>query len=234
MPLCQHCGKEIKEKSHHSGKERVYCSMECFRADRARAPRRIVFCQYCGRQFTETRDRPNLFCSVSCTGKFYGEQRTLEKIERQAVQQERKKKLLDEYKQLLEEQKRLVERITELRKRIDNEKYCKVCGKPFIANNMKQKCCSEECSRKNTNKNKDNRIYRNGKPDNSITLTKLYMRDAGECKLCGKQIDFDCDSNSDDYPSIDHIKPLSKGGTHTWDNVQLACRRCNYLKGNNG
>ena len=33
-----------------------------------------------------------------------------------------------------------------------------------------------------------------------------------------------------DYPTIDHIKPISKGGTHTWDNVQLAHFHCNSIK----
>ena len=56
------------------------------------------------------------------------------------------------------------------------------------------------------------------------------MRDNGICQLCGKQIDFDWDSNSDYYPSIDHIKSIAKGGLHNWDNVQLACRKCNSIK----
>ncbi|WP_210434349.1 HNH endonuclease [Virgibacillus sp. SK37] len=34
----------------------------------------------------------------------------------------------------------------------------------------------------------------------------------------------------DDYPSIEHVIPISKGGTHTWDNVKLAHRKCNNLK----
>ena len=33
--------------------------------------------------------------------------------------------------------------------------------------------------------------------------------------------------------SIDHITPLSKGGTHTTDNLALACRSCNSSKNNN-
>lgn len=32
------------------------------------------------------------------------------------------------------------------------------------------------------------------------------------------------------YPSIDHIIPVSHGGTHTWDNVELAHRYCNGVK----
>ncbi len=31
--------------------------------------------------------------------------------------------------------------------------------------------------------------------------------------------------------TIDHVKPLSRGGTNTIDNVQPLCRRCNMLKG---
>ena len=32
------------------------------------------------------------------------------------------------------------------------------------------------------------------------------------------------------YPTVDHIVPLSKGGTHTWNNVQLAHMACNSGK----
>ena len=32
------------------------------------------------------------------------------------------------------------------------------------------------------------------------------------------------------YPTLDHIIPLAKGGTHTWNNVQCACAMCNSEK----
>jgi 5-methylcytosine-specific restriction endonuclease McrA len=109
---------------------------------------------------------------------------------------------------------------------------CEECGKEFRPKRVGQICCCGGCSKKRSNKMKDTRIYQNGKPDLSISLTRLYMRDIGVCALCGKHIDFDCDSNSAHYPSIDHIIPLSKGGLHSWDNVQLACRECNTRKSN--
>jgi len=31
--------------------------------------------------------------------------------------------------------------------------------------------------------------------------------------------------------TIEHIRPLSHGGTHTWDNVAPAHARCNFEKG---
>jgi CRISPR/Cas system Type II protein with McrA/HNH and RuvC-like nuclease domain len=114
---------------------------------------------------------------------------------------------------------------------IDHIKICEECGSVFIAKSTSVKCCSDKCQRKKHNRSKDKRLSKNGEPDKSITLTKLYMRDLGVCQICGKVIDFDVDTNDDSYPSIDHIKPISKGGLHEWDNVQLACRKCNTAKG---
>jgi hypothetical protein len=31
--------------------------------------------------------------------------------------------------------------------------------------------------------------------------------------------------------NLDHIKPVSKGGEHTWENVAIACMMCNIRKG---
>lgn len=59
------------------------------------------------------------------------------------------------------------------------------------------------------------------------------------CAICGKQTNPDDTWVNDkgrkcfgrDYPTVDHIVPLKQGGTDTWDNVQLACKRCNSRKG---
>ena len=32
--------------------------------------------------------------------------------------------------------------------------------------------------------------------------------------------------------SRDHVKPISRGGSDTWNNVVSACKRCNHFKGN--
>lgn len=79
---------------------------------------------------------------------------------------------------------------------------------------------------------------KNGKIDWSISLEKLRIRDRDVCALCGKSVDMKAYHMTDNgafvahgmYPSIDHIIPLSKGGTHTWDNVQLAHCLCNSMK----
>lgn len=69
--------------------------------------------------------------------------------------------------------------------------------------------------------------------DKSITIEGLILKYDGICQLCGKPVDkFDIKNGHirRNYPTLDHIIPLSKGGTHTWDNVQLAHMSCNSGK----
>jgi 5-methylcytosine-specific restriction endonuclease McrA len=96
------------------------------------------------------------------------------------------------------------------------------------------------CAKRKENKSKE--IRRRMKVqaamvDRDITVDKLYKRDGGICQICGKQCDFsDCLTKDgifyagNNYPSIDHVMPLAKGGLHSWDNVQLAHRLCNSIK----
>jgi 5-methylcytosine-specific restriction endonuclease McrA len=55
----------------------------------------------------------------------------------------------------------------------------------------------------------------------SVSRRELLRRDGHRCQYCGsaKQL------------TIDHVIPRSKGGTHTWDNVTIACETCNHKKG---
>lgn len=54
----------------------------------------------------------------------------------------------------------------------------------------------------------------------------IWERDGGVCQLCGEPI------ADPKQRSIDHIIPISRGGTHEPANVQLAHRVCNSRKGN--
>ena len=71
-----------------------------------------------------------------------------------------------------------------------------------------------------------------------ITLDAVIEKDNGTCYLCGTKTNkkdytrvrgyFSAGST---YPTVDHVIALANGGTHTWDNVRLACRDCNSRKG---
>ena len=69
--------------------------------------------------------------------------------------------------------------------------------------------------------------------DETVTLKRVRAKFSDICQICGKPVD-DKDIENGHvkrlYPTIDHIIPLSKGGTHTWNNVQLAHMSCNAGK----
>lgn len=69
--------------------------------------------------------------------------------------------------------------------------------------------------------------------DSGISLSAVYARDRGICQICGKPTDPTDIKDGHirrNYPTLDHVVPLSKGGKHTWDNVQLAHMACNSGK----
>lgn len=69
------------------------------------------------------------------------------------------------------------------------------------------------------------KLRANGPIDKDVTRLKVYERDQGTCKLCNQPCKYE-------ESSIDHIRPVSKGGTHTWGNVQNAHKVCNIRKSN--
>lgn len=234
MAKCLYCGGEIVGKSHHKGKERKYCSRECQIRDKDCKEYAYTICQYCGNTFKESRDISNLYCSRSCARK--GSAR-IELIFKQEIKTdleksniERVNEIIEHKQNLFSQYQELIKKAEEIRYRLEHERCCEECGEIFVATHSNQLYCSTKCKERRRSHNKSNRIYRNGKPDLSITLKRVYRRDKGVCQICGRHINFDCDPNSNHYPSIDHIHPIAKGGAHTWDNVQLACRICNSVK----
>jgi|GEM_PF-4222148 len=128
---------------------------------------------------------------------------------------------------------------------------CEHCGKDYLFFPSMEKYgrkkpgpyCSHRCYVKHNkvSSNIGHRLRRNGsgdKPRDSIKLDEVIERDNGVCYICG------CMTSKDDhyysrgwfacgsrYPTIDHVVPIAHGGTHTWDNVRLACHKCNTEKG---
>lgn len=117
---------------------------------------------------------------------------------------------------------------------IQFNKRCKECGKHYSTTKNNSQYCSQECGKRYMNRRKETirrkRIARNGKVDWDISIERLLKRDGHVCYLCGEHVDTKVDTNLGTYPSIDHVIPVAKGGTHTWDNVKIAHRQCNSLK----
>ena len=58
-----------------------------------------------------------------------------------------------------------------------------------------------------------------------MTLSKraVYEKDNFQCSVCGE--------TDLEKLSIDHINPVSLGGTNDINNLQVLCKECNSLKG---
>lgn len=68
------------------------------------------------------------------------------------------------------------------------------------------------------------RARRRGARTEKVSPDVVYKRDGYICGLCGEPV-----AKSD--ASLDHIIPISRGGEHSYRNVQTAHRRCNSKKG---
>lgn len=51
----------------------------------------------------------------------------------------------------------------------------------------------------------------------------IYQRDHGACQICGAKIQYN-------EMTIDHIYPLSLGGSNCRQNYQCTCKSCNQMK----
>ena len=66
----------------------------------------------------------------------------------------------------------------------------------------------------------------------------IYRRDGNRCHICGKQVNKKDFTRTDEgvfvagpkYPTVDHVIPKSKGGSHDMKNLKLAHKSCNTKK----
>lgn len=67
-----------------------------------------------------------------------------------------------------------------------------------------------------------------------VSPQEIFQRDGWICQICGKKVNPKLKSPDPISASLDHIIPLSKGGTHERKNLQLAHLICNIKKNNGG
>lgn len=208
-----------------------------------------IGCKTCGERFTRTVDfirRGNPTCP-SCA-----------KAEKEEAQNQ-KRLLAEQERERKRQEKKLLPKIDYYSKAhedfLNRVGVCCICGRSYTVREYVESAglkyatdngvCSIECKRE-----KARRIKRSHKtPSNhrrramihgvgyekGITLKKLVMRDGLRCALCGELCDWNDHTwskySGPKHPTIDHIVPIAKGGSHTWENVQVACAMCNSLKG---
>lgn len=63
----------------------------------------------------------------------------------------------------------------------------------------------------------------------TIRILDVYERDNWTCYICGVKV-IKSSNYRKDMATIDHVIPLSKGGSHTYENVKTCCHSCNSKK----
>lgn len=171
------------------------------------------------------------------------DERARKKEAEKRAQQQARREAKQEAKRQLQLQAK-IERERIKAQKMQESHICECCGRPYTIEESgynSTKYCSKRCQQRVYYRKHDQvRDHRKRwrKHDSDITLEKLFKRDSGRCYICGERCDWTDKIINENgthiagnrYPSIDHVFPLSKGGTDTWDNIKLAHRICNSLK----
>lgn len=219
--ICPECGKEfLTYKSR-----KITCSQECSIKRHNKRPRKKPTYEQNRKRWLKKHPDAKPIAEIR--------KATEERNRIKAEERERYVEEMNRRKAEREEQKRAN---IEFWQNYNAIHVCEVCENDFEAHYPTTKYCSDKCRNK---ANKQKNRYKTITVDRGINLYKLAKRDANICQLCGLQVNWDDYSVKDStvvcgnmYPSIDHIKPISLGGLHSWNNVQLTHRICNTRKNN--
>ena len=110
---------------------------------------------------------------------------------------------------------------------------CKQCAKIFTPEPGQARFlfCSIHCCWNFHSGKPRRRARRFGVAYEHIDPNDVFERDAWRCQICGRKTPRAWRGTlRPQAPEIDHRTPLSRGGTHTWNNVQTACHACNVKK----
>lgn len=139
---------------------------------------------------------------------------------------------------------------------------CIVCGKTFRPNGTSRQFCHANCQALHHNyrgevpsldftcavcevhiewtpgawRRRDRKIcdrcHNSGRTRHKTSPGVLAKRDGTDCRLCGKEVNMSARWPAPDSASVDHIVPVSHGGSHDLDNLQLSHWSCNHKKRN--
>lgn len=71
------------------------------------------------------------------------------------------------------------------------------------------------------------KTYKESKLPYSFTYKMRHAFWGKKCPICGVEMRIHQFTGNDLIPSIQHNKPIAKGGKHEIDNISIICKRCN-------
>ena len=128
------------------------------------------------------------------------------------------------YQENLEKERSVSKARARTKSKFSAERTCYRCKNPFFKENGRGNLCSACQYRNKLDDNRYRQIMRrnfNLKIDKKLTKQYINILALDLCSYCGKEA-----------TSIDHIVPISKGGSNDWTNLTAACLSCNTSKSN--
>lgn len=203
--ICRVCGCEVT--SSHMGRPKLYCSRRCgTKANKKLKPKRLANCDLCQKEFETIKDAQH-FCSKECRIKTYSQ-----------INNDRFK---DKMRQLYPDGIK--------------RKDCAWCGdvlevpaKKAFASRRYHERCSLEAQRA---RYRIKTVKRQSKTMPSRLAADKVLREYGSaCHICGEEIDLNIPRTSRMGLTVDHVFPLSKGGSDELTNLRPAHWICNRRK----
>lgn len=121
---------------------------------------------------------------------------------------------------------------------------CEECGAQIVDPIHNKRFCSPLCFRADYRKRNLELLRERGRENtrrrraqklatqvDKFTDKDVRLAYGDDCYLCGQLIDFKLKRPHLMSPSLDHVIPLSRGGTHTLDNAAMVHLVCNFRKG---
>lgn len=236
---CEQCG-DLFEPKKEVGQRQRFCNIKCSGKWHYGQRRHEFTCQGCGHLFKAKKPDRDKFCSRECAFAHKAAKPVEAKVlsckwcEKEFVQSHGVLWCSHECRKATEAARM---REYDKAKKVLKSRRCKECGKEFTPEygNKRRGFCSDICGSKYSNRvGKATRRARiaNAPLVDNIDPIAVLSRDKWKCHICGRKTPKKLRGTiEDNAPEMDHIIPLARGGTHTWDNVACACRKCNSDKG---
>lgn len=244
VKACVECGEGFT--SHPKARGQRFCSRACLYRERDRRRLTTRDCFWCGTPFTSHPHKGQRVCSTQCSVNLrkseagelvtalrwtecgscgvvflppHGSPRIL------CSETCAADRLRDQQREWNKANRPYVRKVYE-------PQQCEWCAATFTPRTDPHLYCSSRCSHSAAKERRD-QAKRNAFVERVIRA-KVYERDDWCCQLCGKQVNRTASVPHPNAPTLDHILPISKGGTHEYANVQLAHFMCNSIKGSGG
>lgn len=192
--------------------------------------RYTITCAICTKSF-KTGERSRKCCSTKCTAKLGGDafaaMRRREAFER---------RLPVFYCRPAIRSRPPVEHVRTARRLTSGQ--CRVCASWFVSVHL-DVTCSDQChAAHNRNVRKICKDRRRARKKDAyradVSRSKVFEADGYRCHLCRRKTDPTKAVPHPRAPTLDHVIPLARGGTHEPSNCRTACYRCNSVKGDRG